>query len=377
MSSTLVAFSPETQSRLDVAGACASQPASRPAGKTAIYTIAWFPASSQNVLVSNQPPTSTRRDFLKLAAMLSGAAGASGFLPDSILRAYAIEPDPGSTYLDAEHIVILMQENRSFDHVFGTLQGVRGFNDPRAIRLANGNSVFVQTDASGNSYAPWRLDIQDTRITWMGSIPHSRQSQVDAWNEGHHDGWLESKRSQIPEYTGIPMTMGHYTREDLPFYYALADAFTLCDQHYCSVMTSTTPNRSAFWTGTVRDEQRVDSSVFTRNEEIEKGGMTWKTYPERLSAAGIDWKFYQNELTNSGLNEDKDAWLGNFGCNLLEFFQAYNVEAYSGYVLETQKQIAQDKQQIASLEEQLFTEKDPAAVTQLKVKINQVRLQIA
>jgi phospholipase C len=194
----------------------------------------------------------TRRNFLKLAAMLSGAAGASELIPDSIQRAYAIEPEPGSSYLDAEHIVILMQENRSFDHALGTLQGVRGFNDPRAIRLNNGNSVFVQTDAAGNSYAPWRLDIQDTRITWMGSLPHSRQSQVDAWNGGRHDGWLDAKRSHEAEYAGIPTTMGYYTREDLPFYYALADAFTVCDQHYCSVMSSTTPNRSYFWTGTTR-----------------------------------------------------------------------------------------------------------------------------
>src|SRR5271155_5596684 len=96
----------------------------------------------------------TRRDFLKLAAMASGAAGISGLVPESIQRAYAIEPTAGSTYLDAEHIVILMQENRSFDHAFGTLRGVRGFDDPRAIRLTNGNSVFVQSDASGNSYAP-------------------------------------------------------------------------------------------------------------------------------------------------------------------------------------------------------------------------------
>jgi phospholipase C len=93
--------------------------------------------------------------------MLSGAAGMSGFIPDSIQRALAIEPAPGSTYMDAEHIVILMQENRSFDHALGMLQGVRGFNDPRALRLANGNSVFVQTDAAGTSYAPWRLDHLD------------------------------------------------------------------------------------------------------------------------------------------------------------------------------------------------------------------------
>ena len=282
----------------------------------------------------------TRRDFLKLAALLAGAAGASGLVPDSVRRAYAIEPAPGSTYLDAEHIVILMQENRSFDHALGTIQGVRGFNDPRALRLANGNSVFVQTDASGNSYAPWRFDIKDTRVTWMGSIPHSRNSQIDAWNDGRHDGWIEAKRSHIPEYAEIPLTMGHYTREDLPFYYALADAFTVCDQNYCSVMTSTTPNRSYFWTGTVRDEQHADSRVYMRNQEIERGGMIWKTYPERLQEAGITWKFYQNELTNSGLAGEEDAWVGNFGCSLLECFAAYNVEAYSGFAPALQAQIA-------------------------------------
>src|ERR1700683_2302301 len=113
----------------------------------------------------------TRREFLRLVGILSVAGGAAGFVPAAILRAYAIEPAPGSTFLDAEHIVILMQENRSFDHALGTLRGVRGFDDPRAIRLPNGTSVFVQTNKAGISYAPWRLDIRDTRMTWMGSIP--------------------------------------------------------------------------------------------------------------------------------------------------------------------------------------------------------------
>src|SRR5580692_12066473 len=102
----------------------------------------------------------TRRDFLKAASLLAGGSGMAGIIPESVKRAFAIEPTPGSTYKDAEHIVVLMQENRSFDHALGALQGVRGFNDPRALRMANGNSVFVQTDASGNSYAPWRLDIR-------------------------------------------------------------------------------------------------------------------------------------------------------------------------------------------------------------------------
>src|SRR3984885_444900 len=132
----------------------------------------------------------TRRDFLKLAAMASGVARVSELIPESIQRAYAIEPASGSSYLDAEHIVILMQENRSFDHAFGTLRGVRGFNDPRAMRLPNNNLVWMQTNAAGETFTPFRLDIKDTKITWMGSLPHGRQSQVDAWNNGRHDNWL-------------------------------------------------------------------------------------------------------------------------------------------------------------------------------------------
>jgi phospholipase C len=312
----------------------------------------------------------TRRDFLKVAAMLSGAAGASGFIPESIQRALAIEPAPGSSYMDAEHIVILMQENRSFDHALGMLQGVRGFNDPRALRLANGNSVFVQTDAAGESYAPWRLDIRDTRITWMGSIPHSRNSQVDAWNEGQHDGWLEAKRSGNPAYSHLPLTMGHYTREDLPFYYALADAFTVCDQSYCSVMTSTTPNRSTFWTGTVRDAQRTDSKVFMRNDQFFRGNMVWKTYPERLHEAGISWKFYQNGLTFAGgMTGEEQAWLSNFGCNVLECFGAYHVEANSEFVAYVREKIDALAEQIEKDEQTLSTENDTIHETQLRARL--------
>src|SRR5437588_6391153 len=129
----------------------------------------------------------TRRDFLKLAAVLSGAAGAAGFLPDSIRRAHAIAPEPGTTWADAEHVVILMQENRSFDHALGTLRGVRGFNDPRAIRLPNKNPVWLQTNAEGETYAPFRLNIKDTNATWMGSLQHGWTDQVDAGNGGKHD----------------------------------------------------------------------------------------------------------------------------------------------------------------------------------------------
>src|SRR5580704_13495821 len=164
----------------------------------------------------------TRREFLRLAGMLSGAAGVSGFVPDAILRAYAIEPAHGSTFLDAEHIVILMQENRSFDHALGTLRGVRGYNDPRAIHLPNGNPVWLQSNAEGQTFAPFHLDIQNTKATWMSSLPHSWANQVNARNDGRYDQWLNVKRNSIREYSHMPLTMGYHTRADLPFYYALA-----------------------------------------------------------------------------------------------------------------------------------------------------------
>jgi len=271
----------------------------------------------------------TRRTFLKYAATLGGAAT----WRMSLQRALAIDPEPNSTWADAEHVVILMQENRSFDHVFGTLRGVRGFEDPRAMRLADGMPVYAQRGASGKTYLPWRLDIRQSNATWTGSVPHSRHSQVDAWNEGGQDRWIDAKISDQSEYRHIPLTMGYYTREDLPFYYALADAFTICDQHYCGAMTSTTPNRLIFMTGTVRDRQDHMSRVYMRNDEILEGGMRWTTFPERLQEAGVDWKFYQNEIDSTGTMTDFERdWLGNFGTNVLECFDKYRVSDNPGFV---------------------------------------------
>ncbi|HEY4207924.1 MAG TPA: alkaline phosphatase family protein, partial [Puia sp.] len=228
----------------------------------------------------------TRRDFLKKAMLLSGAAGWNGIFPESIAKAMSIDPAAGSTYLDAEHVVILMQENRSFDHCFGTLKGVRGFNDPRAVQLPDKNKVWLQSNAKGETYPPFRLDIKDTKITWMGSIPHVRSSQVDAFNGGRHNGWLDAKRSHNKQYADMPLTMGYYTREDLPFNYALADAFTVCDQNFCSGMTSTWPNRLFLWTGKVRAAQNGDATAHIRND-VETGEISWTTFPELLEEAGV------------------------------------------------------------------------------------------
>lgn len=270
----------------------------------------------------------TRRQFLKTALVASGAAGIAGAFPESIRKALAIEPEPGSTYLDAEHVVILMQENRSFDHCFGSLRGVRGFNDPRAITLPDGNPVWVQANSAGQRYIPFRLNIKDTQATWMGSLPHTWADQQDARNNGLYDRWLPAKRSGHRDYADLPLTLGYYTREDIPFYYDFADAFTICDQHFCSSLTGTTPNRLHLWTGTIRAKQTTGSPANVRNEDVDYGAWaSWKTFPERLEEHGTSWKIYQNEITiDSGLSEEQAAWLANFGDNPIEYFSQFNVQ---------------------------------------------------
>ncbi|GAB4053732.1 phosphocholine-specific phospholipase C [Spirosoma litoris] len=295
----------------------------------------------------------SRRDFLKKAALLS--TGLSGILPESIQKAFAIDPQPGTTYLDAEHVVILMQENRSFDHTYGMLQGVRGFNDPRAINLPNKNKVWLQTNAANETYAPFRLNLKDTKATWMSSLPHSWENQVDAYNGGKQDKWLDAKKSGNKEYAKMPLTMGYYNREDLPFYYALADAFTVCDQNFCSSLTGTTPNRLYFWTGTLRDPRDPKAMANVRNENVDYDSeVDWTTFPERLEDLGISWRIYQNEISlPTGFQGKQDEWLGNFTDNPIEWFSQHRVRFHPAYYPFIQKEEKALPERIQALEAKL------------------------
>jgi len=265
--------------------------------------------------------TNTRREFLKQAAILSGAAGLSSVLPFSIKKAMAINADKGTTFHDAEHIVLLMQENRSFDHIFGTMKGVRGFNDPRAKTLPCGDKVWIQRGKDGKALAPFHIDIQKTKVTWQGGLPHGWPDQSAARNHGKYDQWIPQK---------TPMTMGHYQRADVPFYYAMADAFTICDHNFCSSITGTTPNRLFFWTGNIRPDLKGDSVAAVLNsfaESRDNAYVDWSTFPELLEDNDISWKIYQNELWTANLQPDnRDYWCGNYGDNAIEYVTRHNVK---------------------------------------------------
>jgi phospholipase C len=160
-----------------------------------------------------------RRAFVQLLS----AGAASAAFPSSIARALEIPANHATgTIADVEHIVFLMQENRSFDHYFGMLRGVRGFGDPRAVRLPSGDPVWRQPHGEGyvlpfHPLAP-EGDAGNLGLTFLEDLAHDWTTTHAAWNEGRYDHWVPSKG---------PVTMAHLTRSDIPFHYALADAFTV------------------------------------------------------------------------------------------------------------------------------------------------------
>ncbi|WP_025761503.1 phosphocholine-specific phospholipase C [Dyadobacter tibetensis] len=321
----------------------------------------------------------SRREFIRKATLLTGAAGMMGSIPESIKKALAIDPAPGSTYLDAEHIVVLMQENRSFDHAYGSLQGVRGFNDPRTIRLPNGNLAWMQTDAFGATHVPFRLNMRASNATWMGSLPHSWTDQVDARNKGLYDNWLIAKQPGNSLYKHMPLAQGYYNREDIPFYYALADAFTVGDQNFCSAMTGTTPNRLYLWTGTIRETPSTESYANVRNENVnDEREASWKTFPERLEDAGIPWRIYQNELSiRTGFEGEEEEWLANFTDSPLEWFKQYNIRYHTGYQNYISKKLTELRKEISEIRAELrAVNKDESSAKKLRKSLEDKNLLV-
>jgi phospholipase C len=271
-----------------------------------------------------------RRQFLQL----TGAAGASlATLHANIAKALTIPAhNRTGTIRDVEHIVILTQENRPFDHYFGTLRGVRGFSDPRAVKihlpLKNGNgstqvSVFLQPAGAVNEAAgfsvppsfgnlggpsngadvlpPFRVNpnrvspgLESLGGVYMPGTDHSWAGIHKAWNNGQYDNWAIQKG---------PMAMTYFRRDDLPYHFALADAFTVADAYFCSAMAPTNPNRMYMWSGCIGNLSNLGAGgadgqgagPMTYNGlSINNAYWTFPTFPEVLDAAGISWKIYQD-----------------------------------------------------------------------------------
>ena len=212
------------------------------------------------------------------------------------------------TIADLKHVVILMQENRSFDHYYGTLQGVRGFCDKQVLAYQGGTTIFEQPDKSRADLGyllPFHMDSAKVDAQNAGDLDHSWHGDHSARNSGLWNNWVPAKTEQA---------MGYFTRDDLPFNYALADAFTICDGYHQSILGPTIPNRMYFWTGT--------SSGWTSNPPDYTAEFTnVTTYPELLLSAGVSWQVYTNHEVGDG--SGNDGWVGDYGDNPLWFYQQY------------------------------------------------------
>ena len=254
-------------------------------------------------------PDVSRRRLITGAGALTGAALAAEFLPQNVQRALAATPSrtgASSRLSDIKHVVILMQENRSFDHYFGTLPGVRGFSDPDAMTLSTGKSVFYQPDAANpDGYTlPFHLDTSKTSAQSIPSTSHAWAVQHSAWNNGAMDNWLPAHRAA--DGVNGPYTMGYYEQQDIPFQFALAQNFTILDSYHCSLMGPTWPNRLYLMSAWI-DPEGVNGGPIISNEHNQL--YTWKSYPEALTEAGVSWKVYQE--------------VDNYGTNVLEYFDQY------------------------------------------------------
>jgi phospholipase C len=300
-----------------------------------------------------------RRTFLQLLG-LTGAATLTT-MKASIAKALGIAANsPTGTIQDVQHVVILMQENRPFDHHFGTLRGVRGYNDPRAIKinlpLKNGAgtapvSVFLQPAGAANIRAgfavapdfgnlggpadgadvipPFRVNPNGANpgLTYLPGTDHSWQATHDCWNNGHYDKW---------PITNGPMVMAYNTRADLPYHYALADAFTVGDAYHCSIMGPTNPNRMYLWSGCIgnvnylgtggTDGQGAGPATYN-GLSVNNAYWVWNTFPEVLQAAGVSWKIYQDLAGQTFAPDFGDgtgnSFAGNFTDNPVLYFNQY------------------------------------------------------
>src|SRR5437868_7056701 len=187
----------------------------------------------------------SRRELLKLGAagateLVAAALTGCGSITGRETTGQQASPVPSvcSKLTDIEHVVIVIQENRSFDHYFGSYRGVRGFSDRSA--------AFEQPDPANNvsppigTLRPFHLD-SSTNAACTHDITHDWVHQHQSWNSGQMNGFVTSRLPSQPN--DAILTMGYYVRADLPYFYAVADAFTICDNYFCSVMGPTDPNR--------------------------------------------------------------------------------------------------------------------------------------
>ncbi len=247
----------------------------------------------------------SRRQFL---ASAGGLVLASAVMPPNLRKMLSsgLFESPSARGADVvnqiKHVVVLMQENRSFDHYFGAMPGVRGFADSSVPKTR-----FYQPDAKNpdDYLLPFHVDTHSTSAQALPSNSHAWTVQHESWNGGNMTGFVTAHLAA--DGLDGQYTMAYFTQDDIPFHWALANAFTVCDGYHCSMLGPTWPNRLYLMTGTVDPQGGNGGPVYANS--VPSSGFSWTTYPELLSNAGVSWRVYQEN--------------DNYGLNVLEYFDQY------------------------------------------------------
>ncbi|MCV6987018.1 phospholipase C [Mycobacterium shinjukuense] len=238
----------------------------------------------------------SRRQFLAKAAAVGTAGASMSLLGPLIEKAYGAGPCSGHL-TDIEHFVLLMQENRSFDHYFGTLSGTDGFDTASPLFAQKGWNPMTQALDPAGVTLPYRFDTTRGPLlqgACVNSPDHGWVAMHDSWNGGANDNWLPAQ-ARTRSGAIVPTTMGYHTRADIPIHYLLADAFTLCDRYFCSVLGPTLPNR-LYWLSATLDPDGVHGGPELESPyALPTQRFSWRIMPQNLSDAGISWKVYRSK----------------------------------------------------------------------------------
>ena len=227
------------------------------------------------------------------------------------------ESSSGDSLASIDHVILFMQENRAFDHYYGTLAGVRGFQDPTELAKGKSSTYYqpLSLPSNGSFLLPWYIAENPefaAASDCMTAGSNDWTPNHEGWNDGAWNNWVVAN---------TPYTIGHVTRNEIPSWYSIADYFTIGDMYMQSVIGPTNPNRVTWVSGTVNvpggNTQPDQGGVYIENwatPGCEDPGfncfpLSWKTTPEYLEEAGIDWYVYQD--------------VDNFGDNPFVFFEQY------------------------------------------------------
>ncbi|KAH8699073.1 putative non-hemolytic phospholipase C precursor [Talaromyces proteolyticus] len=226
---------------------------------------------------------------------------------------------------EIDHVVLFMQENRAFNHYFGTMAGVRGFNDPNVQVNPDGRSVWYQTvdeslSTKTDYLLPWYLNYLG------GDWSASTQCMVAGSNgyDANH-ATLNGDLNNHWAVNNTPWSWGYFKKEDLPVHFAMAEAYTVNDMYQEGQITSTSPNRVTWVSGTINapgspTNPNGTGGVYIDNNETpgcETGAdgdyscypLTWQTTFEVYESIGVTWQVWQDK---DNFDDNPNAWFKQY-----------------------------------------------------------------